>query len=159
MAVKTARVSGRRQLHFHSYQDMLDDVHALAAAPCRQLGNWSLGQICCHLAQTMHMSIDGAQGRFPWYLRLVGPLLKKRFLSRPMQPGFVVPPTIAPQLLPGDHDTAAGVAEFEKAIARLDRTAERKPHGVFGPMSREEWDQLHMRHGEMHLSFIMPAAG
>ena len=29
-----------------------------------------------------------------------------------------------------------------------------KPSPVFGPMTHEEWEQLHCRHAELHFSFI-----
>jgi hypothetical protein len=152
MAVKTARVAGRRRLHFETYQDVLDDVRALAAGPTRQLGNWSLGEICHHLAKTMDMSIDGSKAQFPWILRTIGPLFKKRFISRPMPAGYTVPKGSG--LMP--EADATGVAALERAVARIEQTHQRSPHALFGPMTREEWDQLHMRHCELHLSFIVP---
>jgi hypothetical protein len=156
MSIQSTPAVSRRKLRFESYDDILNDVRKLAGGRCHQLGNWSLGQACQHLANTMHMSIDGATGKAPWFLRLIGPLVKSRILTRPMRPGFKVPPGISAQLLPGDKDSAAGVAELEKAIERLKQTADRKPHVVFGPLSRDEWDSLHMRHSELHLSFLVP---
>ncbi len=41
MAVETRQVSGRRTLHFHSYDEMLADVRAMAARPT---GNWAIGR-------------------------------------------------------------------------------------------------------------------
>ena len=154
MAVKTTQVAGRRQLHFETYQEILQDVRKLGAGPSRQLGNWSLGEICQHLAKTMDMSIDGSQAKFPWIMRKIGPLLKKRFLSRPMPAGYTVPKGAG--LLPDAGETAAGLAALEKAVARINQTGHRSPHVLFGKMTREEWDQLHMRHSELHLSFIVP---
>ncbi len=154
MAVKTRQVSGRRTLDFHSYDEMLADVRMLAATPHRQLGNWSLGEVCQHLAKTIDGSLDGSQARAPWMLRMVGPFIKKRFLSRPMSPGFTAPPAFG--LLPDPTADADGVAALEKAVERFRQTGERHPHLIFGAMTREEWDQLHMRHSAMHLSFLVP---
>ena len=57
MAVDTAKVVARRELHFQSIQDILDDVEAVQAAPqIETLGNWSAGQIFKHLANTIDMS-------------------------------------------------------------------------------------------------------
>jgi hypothetical protein len=154
MAVKTARVAGRRRLHFDSYEQVLDDVRALAGCPCRQLGNWTLGDICQHLAKTMDMSIDGSRAQFPWLLRKIGPFFKKRFISRPMPAGFTAPK--GANLLPDPGDNARGVAALERAVARMRQTPERSAHVLFGRMSREEWDQLHLRHCELHLSFLVP---
>ncbi len=41
-------------------------------------------------------------------------------------------------------------------IDRLNREPQRYPSPVFGKMTKEEWDQLHLRHAEMHLSFYVP---
>jgi hypothetical protein len=154
MAVKTRQVSGRRTLNFNSYDEILADVRLLASVPHRQLGNWSLGEVCQHLAKTMDLSIDGSQARAPWLLRTVGPFIKKRFLSRPLSAGFTAPPSFG--LLPDSAAAAEGVAALEKAVQRLHQTNDRQPHLIFGRMTREEWDQLHMRHSALHLSFLAP---
>ncbi len=154
--VNTKNIAGRRKLHFNTYQDILDDVHALAAQPTRTLGNWSFGQICEHLAAGLNMAIDGAPASLPWYFRLVGPFLKKRVLAGPMSPGFRLPKSAA-SLLPHETSSADGIAALEKAIERQQHISERKPHMVFGTLTRDEWDQLHMRHAEIHLGFVVPA--
>jgi hypothetical protein len=156
VAVKTSKVTGRRSLRFSSYQDILDEVRKSSGTPTRQLGNWSLGQICEHLAKGLDMAIDGATFKPSLPIRLIGPWLKKRMIVRPMSPGFTLPKNAAP-LLPDPTNTAEGLARLEKAIARQQQTRERKPNPVFGPMTAEEWDQLNFRHAEMHLSFIVPA--
>ena len=155
MAVNTKQVAGRRTLRFSSYQEILDDVHALASKPTRQLGNWSLGKICMHLAGAMDMAIDGPPFKPAWYIRAVGPFLKNRILSRPMTPGFRLPRN-AGTLTPRDSDTAEGVATLEKAIQRLQQTRERKRHIIFGNLTHDEWDRLQFLHSAMHLSFIVP---
>jgi hypothetical protein len=155
MTVDSSRVQGRRQLRSTSYDELLADARSLASCPTRQLGNWSLGQICEHLAQGIGVALDGPPFKPSWFVRTLGPLLKKRYISRPMPPGFKLPRK-AGRLIPAPTDAAQGLAALENAIARLERTDERLPHFVFGPMTRDEWDQLNFRHAEMHLSFIVP---
>jgi hypothetical protein len=156
VSVNTKEVRGRRVLRFSSYQDILDEVRDLAGKPTRQLGNWSLGQICEHLAKGMDMAIDGGTFKPSLPVRLVAPFLKKRFLTRGLSPGFKLPKNAA-NLLPNPANAAGGLAQLEKAIARQQQIRERKAHPVFGPMTIEEWDQMNCRHAEMHLSFIVPA--
>jgi hypothetical protein len=156
MTVETTKAQRRRDLHFSSYDELLAEARALASQPTRQLGNWSLGQICEHLAKAMDMAIDGPPYKPSWPLRVLGPFVKKRVITRGMSPGFKLPKN-AGTLIPQPAETAAGIAALETAIARLERTPQRLPHFVFGPMTREEWDQLHFRHAELHLSFIVPA--
>ena len=155
MAVESKNVSERRALHFSSYQEMLDDVHRLAGRPTRHLGNWSLGQVCEHLAKSMEYAVEGAPFRAPWLARLVGPFLKKRFLTRPMKPGFKLPKNAA-EYLPGNTATSVAIARLERATERIQQTTDPKPHVLLGTLTREQWDQLTFRHAEMHLSFILP---
>ncbi len=157
MAVETKGVVGRRKLHFNSYDDILNDARMLSRVPTRQLGNWSLGQVCDHLAKAMDMAIDGAAFKPAWYIAIGGRLLKKRFLSRPMSPGFQLPKS-GGSLLPSEISTAAGLAALEKAAARLQQNPVRVPHAVFGRLTNEEWDRLQCLHSAMHLSFIVPEA-
>ncbi len=154
MAVKTTRVTGRRQLHFETCQQVLDDVHHLAAHPHRQLGNWSLGEICHHLAKGFEMATAGTTAQFPWLLRKLGPYLKKWVLSRPFVPGFKAPNSGG--LVANPQEAAVGVAALERAIAQFRDAAELRTHPVFGPMSRDEWDRFQMRHAALHLSFLVP---
>jgi hypothetical protein len=153
--VNPAQVTGRRTLHFNSYEDVLADVHAMQASRKHALGNWSLGQVCEHLAKAIEYAIDGAPFRASWIFRMVGPWIKKRFIARPMKPGFQLPKSAA-EYLPTQTEDAAGVARLEKAIQRWGQCSDIKPHSIFGPMTREEYDQLNFRHAEMHLSFIVP---
>ena len=151
----TTQVARRRTLHFSSYQDIVDDVHAMAARPTRHLGNWSLGQICEHLAKAIEYAVDGAPFGVAWYFRLLGPLFKKRVLTQPMKPGFKLPQNAA-EYLPSNTDATAGITRLEQAIARYQQAPELAPHVIFGRLTRDEYDRLNFRHAEMHLSFIVP---
>lgn len=157
MTVVTKKVVGRRKLRFASYGDLSAELDRLAAAPLRQLGNWSLGQNCRHLAVSMNNSIDGYNFRASWAVRILAPLLfKARILNKGMSPGFKFPASAAKQLTPAAVDDATGVAELRAAIARQERETHRVPSPIFGPLTNDEWTKLHLRHAEMHLSFVEP---
>jgi hypothetical protein len=159
VTIKTTRVVGRRTLKFATLDDIAADVERLAfAEKVTALGNWTIGEALAHLANSLNMSIDGAQFRAPWLFRKLGPLFKKRFITQPMKPGFTLPKDAARQLtasLPVSRDE--GVAKFRNAMHRQQTIADRAPSPIFGPMTRDEWDQLHMRHAELHLSFFVPS--
>ena len=91
MSVKTTKVTGRRQLEFQDCQQVLDDVRRLASRPHRQLGNWSLGEICHHLAKGFDMATEPSNAQFPWLLRTLGPYIKRFVISRPFAAGFKAP--------------------------------------------------------------------
>ncbi|MBL9124554.1 MAG: DUF1569 domain-containing protein [Planctomycetaceae bacterium] len=156
MAVATDKDSRRRTLRFASFDELAAELDRLAASPVRQLGNWTLGQICRHLAVSFNSSIDGYAFRAPWLVRTLGPLLKGRYLRKPMPSGFKLPQYAQKSLLPPAVDDAEGVNELRGAIARQMRESHRAPSPIFGAMTRDEWTQLHLRHAELHLSFVEP---
>ena len=158
MTVDTAKVPGRRKLKFESLEAVLEEAERLAAAPrMKALGNWSPGQVFHHLAATMNLSIDGHKHRPPWFIRWLGPVMRNGILKKGMSPGFKLPQPIASILISeGDVETAAGLAVLREAVRRLKREAHREPHGFFGKLTHQQWDQLHLRHAELHLSFLVP---
>jgi hypothetical protein len=155
--IDAKKVKGRRELHFTKLAEIQAEAEHLATAPVRQLGNWPLGYALAHLAGSMKMSLDGVDFKAPFYIRLLAPLFKKRLLRGPMKPGFQLPEQAAEVLMPRSAvSTEEGLAQLRTQLDRLNRQAERVPRPVFGPMTREEWDQLHLRHAELHLSFYVP---
>jgi hypothetical protein len=155
MTVKTAKVSGRRQLRFDSFEEVRSDVNALVSGKVHTLGNWSLPQILEHLARSMDMAVDGADFKPNWAIRQLGRMMKKRVLKSPMQPGFTLP-KIAKGLEPDELPLDKALQHFRSALKRLDAESTRAPHPVFGALTLEESNQLQLRHAELHLSFVAP---
>jgi hypothetical protein len=158
MAVNTTKVTDRRTVHYDSLQDLQRDAEQLAAGPVRMLGNKSYGQILRHLSIVMNGSIDGFPNRAPWFIRLIVRLMKKRILSKTMSAGFKLPADAEAALWPPGPEVAEGLEELHKAIRRLQTETKREPSPFLGPLTREEWDQLHLRHAELHMSFVTPAS-
>jgi hypothetical protein len=157
-AIDTGKVAGRRQLHFNSLDDILADVERLAnSREIRTLGNMSSGQILEHLATTMNKSIDGYQFGLPTPVRVVFRLfMKNKFLTKPMPAGFKLPVKAQAELVPGSTSQEAGLQDIRRAIKRLQTEPNRAPSPVLGPLTRDEWNQIHCRHSELHLSFLVP---
>ena len=146
----------RRTVHYESLQDLLADAEQKAAANATTVGNWSMGQVFDHLARTMECSLDGFQSKLPFYIRWGAKLFKKRILTRPMSPGYKLPKNLAGELDPAETvDTQEGLERMRNAIARLENESQRAPSPAFGVMTVEEWNLLHLRHGELHMSFIV----
>lgn len=157
MTVATKKVTGRRTLHFDNLQQVLDDAEQMARSPVRVLGNWTQGKIYQHLANTMNASIDGWKFAAPWYIRVFARMMKQRFLNNKMQAGFKLPPEAEKSLLPeGDVSTEQGLEALRRAIHRQQTETKREPSPAFGPMSVEDYNLLHQRHAELHLSFLVP---
>jgi Protein of unknown function (DUF1569) len=156
MPVDTAKVEGRRELDYQSFAELLADADRLSSGPVKTLGNWSAGQIYRHLALICNGSIDGYSITFPWYFRLAAKLFKRKIIASPMPPGFRLPPDGAETLVPQPASTEEGLAELHAAVARMGREDRRASHPIFGVMTREEWDRLHLKHASLHMSFLVP---
>lgn len=156
--VNTTKASGRRALRFTSLDDIAADVERLAQAPqVHVLGNWTAGQIVQHLAVVMHKSIDGFTERPPAVVRfLLALFLKRRMLTHPMSPGFNLPKRAAAELVAPPVEFDEALQNIRQALARLHAEEHREPHPAFGALTRDQWEQLHCRHSELHLSFIVP---
>ena len=155
--VNTKKVQGRRELHFTTLADIQAYAERLASRSVRQLGNWPLGYALAHMAGAMRLALDGADFKVPWYIRTFAPLFKKRLLRGPMQPGFQLPRNAPQALIPKrEISTHEGLSELRTTIERMNCEPQRHPSPVFGKLSHDEWDQLHLRHAELHLSFYVP---
>jgi hypothetical protein len=155
--VETAQTPTRRKLRFASFDDVLADARSLAGRPTRQLGNWSLGQVCQHLGTAMERSArDDQLFRTPLWLRVLGRLVRRRALATGLPTGYKLPPDGAAKLVPPPVDVDEGLATLERGMAALAETSHRAPHPVLGAMSVDEWHLFHLRHAELHLSFIVP---
>ncbi len=156
MAVDTSKVQNRRPLHFETIADIAAEVERLDKSKLTTLGNWSGGQILRHLASAMTDSLDGPRFRLAWPMRLLGRLVKGRMLKSPMSPGFQLKNQSARALVPPSTSWEEGLTLFRQAALRLQTETPRQPHAFFGPLTPEQWQRLHCRHAELHLSFLVP---
>ncbi len=154
---ETAQAGRRQRLRFESLDEIVDHARRLSAQPTRQLGNWSLGQVCQHLGIAMR-ECTSADRLFPVPLRfrILGRLVRGRVLKRGLPRGFQLPPEGAAVLVPPPVTAEEGLATLEQGLAALRSTTKRVPHPVFGALDVEQWNMFHLRHGELHLSFIVP---
>ncbi len=147
----------RRKLKFHSLQDILNDAKMLAASEVDLSGDWTLGQILGHLSVSMNGSIDGINDfKPPFLIRLLAPVfMKNKILNDGMKPGIKFPNKLKKSFVP-EFSTQEGIEAIEKALQRLNENEHRVKHPILGTLTREQWDQFHLRHAELHLSFARP---
>jgi hypothetical protein len=155
-----AATPARRTIQCACFDDVLADAERLVRAGTGTTGNWSLDQILGHLAIAIEKSLDATPGELewkaPWYLRLAGRyLIKRRILKRGMPSGFKLPVEVENWAVPAaGGDLNAALERLRRAAARLQSDSPRCPHPNFGPMPPQEWNRWHLRHAEMHLSFV-----
>jgi hypothetical protein len=146
----------RRRLHFDNVAAIVDEATQLHSAGYRSLGQWSLGQVCGHLAILMECSLDGFPFKMPLRYRLLGRVIKKRLLRRGMPTGITFPAAAVRTLKPPEVSDEEGLARLRQAVDRLQNESPREPSPVLGPMTAEAWRAFHCRHAELHLSFLDP---
>ncbi|MGI9455908.1 MAG: DUF1569 domain-containing protein [Aeoliella sp.] len=155
--VETKKVTGRRELHFATIDEVLAEAERLASGPVTQLGNWSLGEMCDHLARSLDSATDDNQFKPGLLFKIIGPFLKKTMITKTIPAGFKQSENMKPIFAPTEGTTTeAGLARLRTAVERFKAgpLPERSP--TFGKMSRDDWHNFHCRHAEMHLSFILP---
>jgi hypothetical protein len=160
VAVPTLEKPRRRSLRFASFDQVLADVERIRGGKYVQLGNWAPGKALAHLASAMDASIDGVPFPAPWHVRVFGRLVVRYVvLYWKFPPGAKLPREAAQVMVPRDEvDFEAGVQALRRGIERLAVETKRWSHPVLGPMSIAQWNMLHLRHAELHLSFFVPTA-
>ena len=145
----------RRTLTFTTLDRVMPDVDRLLEGH-ETLGNWSLGQICNHLATVVAGSVDGFPFRASWiYRKTMGTVIRRQlFKNGEMAVGTQLPPQFCPK--PGLD--ARAEAEALRATLRY-FAGYQEPlvmHPFFGWLTRDEWNRLHAIHCAHHLSFVLP---
>ncbi len=152
MPVNTKKVSGRRTVRYASLDELLADARRISDVEVRMLGNWSPGQIYWHLARSLDSSIDGVGFSIPAPVRwLMTLLMKRKFLKKGLPAGFKSTDQFIPEEISGE----AGLASLQAAITRQKQEPDRVPHPAFGNIGRDGWNDFHLRHAEMHMSFLL----
>ena len=151
--------SARRSLEYSSFDEFLADAQRCMSDDFVTVGNWSKGKIFTHLARTLEMSLDGVDYRAPWWMRVLGKwVLKPRILKKGMPSGFQLKKPVADQVIPQeDVDSQQALQDLQRAVERYRSEPDRVDHPIFGAMTAEEWDKLHLRHADLHMSHIAPA--
>ncbi len=142
---------------FEDLSDALAYVDRLRAHH-RTTGNWSLAQICRHLADSVNGSIDGfGVRRHRIMRRFFGRMaLRNVFREGVLGDGFTVTESLTP---PPDADLEESIEDLRRAIERY--RAHIGPvrfHPFFGTLTRPEWDRLHRIHCAHHLRHAVPDA-
>jgi hypothetical protein len=158
--VDTAKVAGRRMLHFNSIDQVIDDVDQLVkaerAGQLKRLGNWTLGQTLGHLACWVEYSYTGSPLKVPFFIKWILRLRKRKFLYEPMRPGVNIPGVKGGTLATEAMSLEEAVVRYRRVLGRLKTEPPMTPNPIFGSLTHEEWTALQLRHAELHLGFHIP---
>lgn len=155
--MSTTTAAARRQVRYGTLDEIVADAERLARGKFHTLGAWTYPQILDHVARAMAASLDGFGFKSPWVARfLIAPFVKNSILYKGMKPGFKLPKS-AVRLLPApDIDLETALDGLRKAVARWKTEPQRAPHPFFGKLAEQEHTALHLRHAELHMSFVVP---
>lgn len=158
MAVNTKQVK-RREVRYESLDEALTDMNQLAALErnnkLARLGNWTLGQAIGHVATWAEFAYTpNPLPRPPFFIRLLMPLLKGRFLNKGFPAGVEIPGVEGGTIGTEEMPTHAAIERFTAVAERLKREAPTQPSPAFGMMNKEDGTKLQLRHAELHMSFF-----
>jgi hypothetical protein len=145
---------GRRTLRFESLDEVMADVEPLIGHNAT-LGNWSLAQICHHLATVLRRVVDLPASTPHDPSQHLGEEKKRQVLDSGQIPeGLPAPENLVPT---GSFDEREEAEGLRQAIAHFKASSGPViPHRLFGPLTRAEWDRLQCIHCAHHLSFAVP---
>ena len=148
--------TGRRPLRFQSFDEVMPDVERLLDGHTT-VGNWSLAQICRHLATVLRRVVDLPASTPQDPSQWVGEERKRQVFETGQIPeGMPGPPEIMPPAGLDEREEAEGL---RGAIAYYRASpGPAIPHRLFGPLSMDEWERLQLIHNAHHLSFAIPTA-
>lgn len=151
--MKHSGANDRRTLSFADVSDVMPDVRKLVPAQ-RTVGNWTLGQICRHLADSFIGSMEGLDLRNHRIKRF---FLRRRMLSYTLKYGIPRGWTVDGSLTPAPQvDLNEAVEALASAIQRYQHYEGRlHAHPLFGNPPREVWSRIHCIHCAHHLSFAI----
>jgi hypothetical protein len=165
LSTDTRGVANRRLVRLQTIDELaaaVDRVTAAAAAGnVRPLGNWSPAQVLWHLGRLIELSFDGFTFRYrrgpAWITRLFRFLAWRWLIALALRPGFKNPPAAA--ALEPDPSVSLSLvgatAYLKQQLARI-HSGEQMTQAcsVDGPYTHEQWVYIHLRHAELHLSFL-----
>jgi hypothetical protein len=144
----------RRELRFASLAEILADAESIADKSVTGIGGWTPAQNIDHVRRLIRVSHAGADFTMPWAFRVLGRLIKSRSLRSPLKPGMKTVDSFQP---PAGLSLDDALAAFREEIRVASRPgAMSHPSPLFGPMTHEQWEQLHCRHAEHHFGYIVP---
>jgi len=146
--------TGRRSLCYNGFDEVMPDVERLLEGHAT-VGNWSLAQICHHLATVLRRVVDLPASTPQDPSQWVGEERKRQvFESGSIPEGISAPSELVPAETLGEREEVEGLRQ---AIAHYRASpGPVVPHRVFGPLSKQEWDRLSLIHLAHHLSFAVP---
>jgi len=84
------------------------------------------------------------------------PFFKSKIINaKELKPGINLPKAAISVAYPDAGSLHEALDDLRRAVERTRTENMTAKHPAFGTMTHEEWNTLHLRHSEMHLSFAL----
>ncbi len=147
---------GEKELKLQTMEELEDFLNSLKGRNTKTLGNWTLGQILCHIGDSMDFFLSQREGAFtiPSFLQdTIGKLLLQKFhFFGSMDKGLPNP------IKKGEPKNGDPEEELNRILILTKLFKESRgpfnSHPVFGELTKDEITRLHLLHCSHHFSFI-----
>lgn len=151
-----------RRFELHTLNEVIDDITMLRDRGYSRGGNWTLSQVCEHVAETLRVELDGTVKPLPWIVRAtVGNLTFWLFTSRTVH-GLSGIPTLkqlVPTGTPNQKDDPEKIEDCLRLLAEIrDRTEPIPPYPLATGVTLKKWQLMMVVHAQHHLEFLKPLA-
>ncbi|MBX2851275.1 MAG: DUF1569 domain-containing protein [Phycisphaeraceae bacterium] len=145
-----------RELHLATLDDLLAEAKRIAAQPdATSRGAWTPAQNIWHVGRFIKAGVEGYPAKVPLILKIIGPLMKKRFTTKGFSPGIKLPSQAADHMVaPADTTIEQAMDMFETAMQGAKDKGFLPRNPMMGKMTQQQWVDLHCRHAEMHFGLI-----
>lgn len=137
-----------------TYEELRSRIDRLTPDSEPEWGRMSAAQMCAHCSEVAEVANGKALVGTPWYIRLMGGLIKKLVLSgRPYPRGTRTHPQYLIRETADFEAQKARLLEVLESMHAAGRAhAEGKRHPLFGPMTAEEHGWATYKHLDHHLT-------
>ncbi len=142
---------------FKNFDEVITDIEQLASGKIVTSGNYTFAQIVKHLATTNQMVIgEIVPPKLPLMMRMLMPLMRKKILNGPVEPGFKLPNTAMQTFFwdTSDVQLSDAIDKFKRSVEAYRKNGPLPVHPIFGKATAEEIEGITLRHAAMHLSFV-----
>lgn len=151
-------MTARRKVSLVDLAEVVAETRSLLEIGYSMSGQWTLGQICCHMRTTIQANMDG----YPKWMVIVGyplrPILRWLALPRLLNGGAPQGIKTAGMFVPpANLDDEDEVEKLEQCVSLF--LSSKKPlhaHPGFGSMDRVAFEKFHSAHAAHHLGFLVP---
>ena len=137
-----------------TYEALLGRIAQLTPDAVAAWGKMTVGQVCAHCAEVAEVADGKALVGTPWFLRLLGPWIKKMVLrDKPFPRGVKTHPQYEMEAAADfeeQRERLLGVLDAMHSAGRARAGATRHP--IFGEMTADEHGWLTYKHLDHHLT-------